>query len=51
MNYCDINKHSNHPPSTTKQVPSMISKQISENSCDKNHFDKAAPDYNITFKN
>ena len=22
----------------------MISNQISENSCDKNHFDKAAPD-------
>ena len=29
----------------------MISNQISENSCDKNHFDKAAPDYSITLKN
>ena len=29
----------------------MISKRISENSCDKNHFDKAAPDYNIALKN
>ena len=28
----------------------MISNQISENSCDKNH-DKPAPDYNIAFKN
>ena len=46
-----INKHSNHPPSTIKQIPSMISKRISENSCDKIHFDKAAPDYNITLKN
>ena len=29
----------------------MISNPISENSCDKNHFDKAAPDYNIALKN
>ena len=46
-----INKHTNHPPSIIKQIPSMISKRISENSCDKNHFDKAAPDYNIALKN
>ena len=46
-----INKHSNHPPSIIRQIPSMISKRISENSCDKNHFDKAAPDYNIALKN
>ena len=29
----------------------MISNRISENSCDKNHFDKAAPDYNIALQN
>ena len=29
----------------------MISNRISENSCDKNHFDKAAPDYNIALRN
>ena len=29
----------------------MISKRNSENSCDKNHFDKSAPDYNIALKN
>ena len=29
----------------------MISNRISENSCDKNHFNKAAPDYNISLKN
>ena len=29
----------------------MISNRISENSSDKNHFDKAAPDYNIALKN
>ena len=29
----------------------MIRNRISENSCDKNHFDKAAPDYNIALKN
>ena len=45
-----INKHSNHPPSIIKQIPSMISKRISENSCDKNNLDKAAPDYNIALK-
>ena len=26
----------------------MISNQICENSCDKSHFIKAAPDYNTT---
>ena len=45
-----INKHSNHPPSIINQIPSMVSNRISENSCDKNHFDKAAPDYNIALK-
>ena len=28
----------------------MISNQISENLCNKNRFDKAAPDYNIALK-
>ena len=28
----------------------MISNRIFENSCDKNHFDKAAPDCNIALK-
>ena len=46
-----INKHSNHPPSIINQIPSMISNQISQNSCDKNHFDKAAPDDNIALEN
>ena len=46
-----INKHSNHPPSIINQIPSMISNRISENSSDKNHVDKAAPDYNIALKN
>ena len=46
-----INKHSNHPPSMINQIPSMISNRISQKSCDENHFDKAAPDYNIALKN
>ena len=46
-----INKHSNHPPLIINQIRSLISNRISENSCDKNHFDKAAPDYNIALKN
>ena len=29
----------------------MISSRISENSCDKNHFDKAVSGYNIAHKN
>ena len=29
----------------------MISNRISDNSCDKNYFDKAAPNYNIALKN
>ena len=29
----------------------MISNGISQNSCDKNHFGKLAPDYNIALKN
>ena len=45
-----INKHSNQPPSIINQILSMISNRISENSCDKNHFDKAASDYNIALK-
>ena len=45
------NKHTNHPPSIINQILSMISNRISENSSDKNHFDKAAPDYNIALKN
>ena len=46
-----ISKHSNHPPSIINQIPSMISNQLSENSCNKNNFDKAAPDYNNALKN
>ena len=29
----------------------MISKQMSDNSCDRYHFDKASPDYNFALKN
>ena len=46
-----INKHSNHPVSIINRIPSMISNRVSENSCDKNHVDKAAFDYNIALKN
>ena len=33
------------------QIPSMTSKQTSEDSYDKNQFDKAASDFNIALKN
>ena len=46
-----IHKQSNHPPSVTKQIPAMISKRISDISCDKEFFDKAATVYNNALKN
>ena len=46
-----IHKQSNHPPSITKQIPAMVIKRISNISCDKECFDKAAPDYNNALKN
>ena len=46
-----IHKQSNHPLSITRQIPAMISKIISNISCDKECFDKAALDYNNALKN
>ena len=45
-----LHKQSNHPPSIIKQIPSMISKQVSGISCDSDHFNKAAPNYNTALK-
>ena len=45
-----IHEQSNHP-SITKEIPAMINKRISNISCDKECFDKAAPDYNNTLQN
>ena len=45
-----IHKQSNQPPCITKQIPAMISKRISNISCDKESFDKAAPYYNNALK-
>ena len=39
------------PPSITKLIPAMISKRISNISCDKEYFDKAAAVYNNAYKN
>ena len=38
-----INKQSNHPPTIVNQIPSMVSRRISDISCNKEHFDKATP--------
>ena len=46
----NINKESNHPRTITKQIPSMVSKRISDISCNKEYFDKAAPAYNNALK-
>ena len=45
-----INKQLKHPPTIIKQTPSTISKQISDVSCDRDYFYKAAPDYNTALK-
>ena len=45
-----IHKQTNHPPSTIKQILSMIGKQVSDISCDSDQFNKAAPDYNTALK-
>ena len=45
-----INKQSNHPPTIIKQIPSMVSGRISDISCNKEYFDKAAPAYNNALK-
>ena len=46
-----IHKQSKHPTSITKQIPAMISERTSNILCDKECFDKAAPDYNNALKN
>ena len=45
-----INKQSNHPPTIIKQIPSMVSRRISDISFNKEYFDKAAPAYNNALK-
>jgi len=41
-----IHVQSNHPPNIIKQIPAMISKRLSNNSCNQSEFEKAAPAYN-----
>ena len=41
----NINKHSNHPPSILRQLPTSINKRISTLSSDKQTFEDAAPAY------
>ena len=45
-----INKHSNHPPTIIKQIPSTVSRKISDISGNKEYFNKAAPPYNNAIK-
>ena len=44
-----IHTWSNHPLNVKKQLPSMIAKHLSQNSSNKNEFEKAAPDYEEAF--
>ena len=46
-----IHKQSKHLPSIVKRIPSIISKQLSDISSDKEYSDKAAPIYNDALKN
>ena len=41
-----IHAQSNHPPIIKKHLPQMIGQRISDLSCDKAAFEKAAPEYN-----
>ena len=45
-----IHKQSKHPPSILKQIATMISKRVSDISCDSDLFNKASPDYNTALK-
>ena len=40
-----IHKQAKHLSYTIKQIPSMISKRVSDISCDSDHFNKAVPEY------
>ena len=45
-----INAFSNHPPTIIKQLPKMISKRISDLSCNKDEFDKVKSVYESALK-
>ena len=45
-----INKQSNYPPTIVNQIPSTVSRRISDISCNKEHFHKATPTYNNALK-
>ena len=45
IRYSYINKHSNHPPSILRQLPTSINKRISTLSSDKQTFEDAVPAY------
>ena len=40
-----VHSSSNHPPNIKKQLPAMISKRLSQNSCNKEEFNKAISEY------
>ena len=46
-----IHSESNHPPSITKQLPSMTNRRISNLSCNENEFNNAKPLYKSALKN
>ena len=46
-----IHSESNHPPSITKQLPSMTNRLIIILSCNENKFNKAKPLYESALKN
>ena len=46
-----IHSESNHPPSITKELPSMTNRRISNLLCNQNEFNKAKPLYESALKN
>ena len=49
INY--INSKSNHPPTILRQIPKMVETRLSNNSSNKNLFNKIKKDYNDALKN
>ena len=47
----NIHSESNHPPSITKQLPSMTNRHISNLSCNGNEFNEGKPLYETALKN
>ena len=46
-----VNKHSNHPPSILKNIPSAVNKRLSKNSANQKIFEEAIPPFQNALNN